>query len=101
MGRKSTIRSIRFSDELLELVDRQAGRNFTEKLENLVTRCTWELPKKEEELLQVQEQIREERLRLDRLRETVRRLRETIGSIRSRAEDLQIAIDRQLAEWEM
>lgn len=40
MGRKSTIRSIRFSDELLELVDRQAGRNFTEKLENLVTRCT-------------------------------------------------------------
>lgn len=101
MGRKSTIRSIRFSDELLELVDRQAGRNFTEKLENLVTRCTWELPKMEEELLRVQEQIREERLRLDRLRETVRRLRETIGSIRSRAEDLQIAIDRQLAAWEM
>ena len=74
MGRKSTIRSIRFSDELLELVDRQAGRNFTEKLENLVTRCTWELPKKEDELLRVQEQIREERLRLDRLRETGRSL---------------------------
>ena len=89
MGRKSTIRSIRFSDELLELVDRQAGRNFTEKLENLVTRCTWELPKKEEELLQVQEQIRE------------RLLLENIGSIRSREEDLQTAIDRQMAEWEL
>lgn len=46
MANKNNIRSIRFSDELAELIDRQVGRTFTEKFENLVTRCVWELPKK-------------------------------------------------------
>jgi len=36
---KKNIRSIRFSDELADLIDQQVGRNFTEKLENLVIRC--------------------------------------------------------------
>lgn len=54
---KNNIRSIRFSDELAELIDRQVGRNFTEKFENLVTRCVWELPQKEAELNQLEEQI--------------------------------------------
>ena len=44
MAQKNNIRSIRFSDELAELIDRQVGRTFTEKFENLVTRCVWELP---------------------------------------------------------
>ena len=46
MARKNNIRSIRFSDELAELIDRQVGNTFTEKFENLVTRCVWELPQK-------------------------------------------------------
>ena len=50
MAQKNNIRSIRFSDELAELIDRQVGRTFTEKFENLVTRCVWELPEKEKEL---------------------------------------------------
>ena len=50
MAQKNNIRSIRFSDELAELIDRQVGRTFTEKFENLVTRCVWELPGKEAEL---------------------------------------------------
>ena len=49
MAQKNNIRSIRFSDELAELIDRQVGRTFTEKFENLVTRCVWELPGKEAE----------------------------------------------------
>ena len=44
MAGKPNIRSIRFSDELAELIDRQIGNTFTEKFENLVTRCVWELP---------------------------------------------------------
>lgn len=31
MAGKSNIRSIRISDEMAELIDRQAGANFTEK----------------------------------------------------------------------
>ena len=50
MAGKPNIRSIRFSDELAEFIDRQAGNTFTEKFENLVTRCVWELPRKEAEL---------------------------------------------------
>ena len=68
MANKSNIRSIRFTDELYELIDRQAGDTFTQKLENLVTRCVWELPKKEEELKYVQAQIRKEYARLDSIR---------------------------------
>ena len=73
MANKSNIRSIRFTDELYELIDRQAGDTFTQKLENLVTRCVWELPKKEKELVQIQEQINRERKNL----QTVIRAKET------------------------
>ena len=47
MDTKNNIRSIRFSDELAELIERQQGENFTQKFENLVYRCAWELPAKE------------------------------------------------------
>ena len=36
MASKPNIRSIRFSDELAELIDRQVGNSFTEKFENLI-----------------------------------------------------------------
>ena len=47
---KNNIRSIRFSDDLAELIERQAGQTFTEKFERLITRCVWELPRQEERL---------------------------------------------------
>ena len=58
MAQKNNIRSIRFSDELAALIDQQIGDTFTQKFENLITRCVWELPQKEEELRRVQDQIR-------------------------------------------
>ena len=67
MAQKNNIRSIRFSDELAELIDRQVGQTFTEKFENLITRCVWELPQKEEELRQIQERISQEQQRLREL----------------------------------
>ena len=67
MANKNNIRSIRFSDELAELIDRQVGRTFTEKFENLVTRCVWELPKKDMELAQIRAQISKEQQRLREL----------------------------------
>ena len=67
MGAKNNIRSIRFSDELAELIERQQGNNFTQKFENLVTRCVWELPARERELEQLEERIREKREQLLRM----------------------------------
>ena len=69
---KNNIRSIRFSDDLAELIERQAGRSFTEKFENLVTRCVWELPRQEERL---QERIRQEQERLARIQRATEQLR--------------------------
>ena len=83
MAQKNNIRSIRFSDELAELIDRQAGRTFTEKFEGLITRCVWELPKKEEQLADIQERIKQEQERLYNLRratEELRRLEQNIQS---------------------
>lgn len=68
MAGKPNIRSIRFSDELAELIDRQARDTFTEKFEGLITRCVWELPQKEAELERLEAEIRQERERLARLR---------------------------------
>ena len=50
MATKNNIRSIRFSDELAELIDRQIGDTFTQKFENLVTKCVWELSNREKQL---------------------------------------------------
>ena len=81
MAGKPNIRSIRFSDELAELIDRQAGNTFTEKFENLVTRCVWELPQREAELKEVQTQVRQEEKRLTDLRKRRIVLDQTIQSI--------------------
>ena len=72
---KTNIRSIRFSDDLAELIERQAGRSFTEKFENLVTRCVWELPRQEERLKEIQERIRQEQERLTRIQRATEQLR--------------------------
>ena len=59
MANKTNIRSLRFSDELAELIEGQQGQNFTEKFENLVTRCVWEVPARGKELAELERRIRQ------------------------------------------
>ena len=80
MATKPNIRSIRFSDELAELIDRQAGNTFTEKFENLVTRCVWKLPQKEAELERLEEKIQQERKRLAELQKRRTKLEQIMQS---------------------
>ena len=47
---KNNIRSIRFSDDIADMINRQAGETFTEKFERLVTSAYWELPQKQKEI---------------------------------------------------
>jgi len=75
MAQKNNIRSIRFSDEMAELIDRQVGRTFTEKFENLVTRCVWELPRQEQRLKEIQARIKQEQERLYNLQRATEQLR--------------------------
>lgn len=93
MAGKPNIRSIRFSDELAELIDRQAGDTFTAKFETLVTRCVWELPQKEVELKRIQKDIQQERKQLANLRKRREKLDRVIRSI-------QQSLDYQLKDLE-
>ena len=47
---KNNIRSVRFSDEMIEIIEQQVGDNFTQKFERLVYNCYMLLPEKERQL---------------------------------------------------
>lgn len=51
---KNNIRSVRFSDELIEIIDQQIGENFTQKFERLVYNCYMLLPEKERQLREME-----------------------------------------------
>lgn len=69
MARKSNIRSIRFTDELAELIDRQVGETFTQKFENLIIRCVYELPEKERKIELLETEIKDKKQQLRKLSE--------------------------------
>lgn len=100
MAQKNNIRSIRFSDELAELIDRQVGRTFTEKFENLVTRCVWELPQKEQELERLKQEIRQKQQQLQEMKNQVYKLSGTINQLFTKAKALENAIDQETKKWE-
>lgn len=83
MAQKNNIRSIRFSDEMAELIDRQVGDTFTQKFENLIIRCVWELPQREKQLADIQAQIKREIDRLYDLRRATEQLRMLEQDIKS------------------
>ena len=101
MSRKNNIRSIRFSDELGELIEGQPGQNFTEKFENLVTRCVWELPARKKELAELERRIQEKRAELLEMSDKARRLEATITELFPRVYDLEHAIDKAVEKWRM
>lgn len=97
---KNNIRSIRFSDELADLIDRQAGDTFTQKFESLITRCVWELPKQEKRLERVREEIKQEQQRLYDLQKATEQLRMLERDIKDAQRYFQIVERRakQIAE---
>ena len=101
MAQKNNIRSIRFSDELAELIDRQVGRTFTEKFENLITRCVWELPQKEAELKRLEKQLKKKQGQLLTMSEQVQQMESTINSLIPMIQSLKTGIDRAVQRWGM
>lgn len=101
MPAKNNIRSIRFSDELAELIDRQQGSSFTQKFENLIVRCVWELPAKEDELKQIESRIREKRKQLQEMTAQAGELRMTINSLMPKVRELETSVNRALEKWDV
>lgn len=97
MAQKNNIRSIRFSDELAELIDRQVGDTFTQKFENLITRCVWELPQREKELALIQADIQRERERLYNLQRATEQLRMLERDLQQAKRDFELVVRRAKA----
>lgn len=101
MAAKNNIRSIRFSDELAELIDRQQGDTFTQKFENLITKCVWELPEKEEELQQIEDRIQTKREQLRELSTQAGQLSMTMENLALKIRQLEASIDQQTKQWDI
>lgn len=100
MATKNNIRSIRFSDELAELIERQAGRSFTEKFENLVTRYVWELPQKEAELKRLDQEISRKRKQLHDMSAQAGELSAVINELFPKVRALENSIDQATRKWD-
>ena len=100
MAKKNNNRNIRITDQMLELIEQQAGDNFTEKWENLVTRCVWELPRVEDKLKWYNELIEERSKVLRDLQQEISVLHDTIYDLRPKIQALSTAIDRNVKKFE-
>ena len=100
MPKKNNIRSIRMSDELMELIDQQIGSNFTQKLETLVTKCVWELPQKEKQLQMIQDQIDREGRRLQDLSNKTYQLTIALDGMTRQAKVLESNIQATIKKME-
>ena len=70
--KKNNIRSIRFSDELLEIIEQQVGDNFTQKFERLVYNCYMLAAEKEKEIQRLDDMIRRQREQLQHYQKELR-----------------------------
>jgi len=105
MASKGNIRSIRFSDAMIEIIEQQAGETFTAKFEALVTKCAWELPQKKQELERIQDQIKREREKLHRIQRKINdmdnllfRMSSTVQTFNRTATEAMKALDKIIEE---
>lgn len=97
---KNNNRNIRISDHMLQLIEKQHGNNFTEKWENLVIRCNWELPRKEKEIQALDAQIAQKRKQLQEMDKQLYTLQEICRDLIPRAEGLQRAFERNMQKFD-
>lgn len=82
------------------MIESQAGENFTAKFEALVTRCMWELPKKERELEAIQDMIASERKQLRYIREKKQKLQNNLTSLEYKSAMLLQELNKAVQELE-
>lgn len=99
MAAKNNIRSMRFSDTMIEMIEAQVGDTFTAKFEALVTRCMWELPAKEKELEQLQKRIQAKQQQMAEASSRYARMINQLGTLEQKMYQLDYAIGQALDEW--
>lgn len=92
---KNNIRSVRFSDEMIEIIEQQVGDNFTQKFERLVYNCYMLLPEKERQTAELDKRITEKRESLNALKDRYYAATQFISSLEARLRDLNRLFDMQ------
>ena len=95
MALKNKVRSIRFSDELLEIIEQQVGENFTQKFERLVYNCYMLAPQKEAECKRLDEEIALRHEQLARARQEIGKVMPLLSSIKRQL----TSMDQYLADY--
>lgn len=91
---KNNIRSVRFSDEMIEIINQQVGDNFTQKFERMVYNCYMLLPEKQRQLEKLESDIRLRRRDLEDLSNRYNSAAGCLRSLEYRIKDIQGSLDR-------
>ena len=100
MATKSNIRSMRFTNEILSLIEEQPGETFTAKFEWLVMHCIKELPEKEKQLAYIKDRTEAESRRLKELSADVYKFRRILDNLNMQAQRLEQALEENLKDLE-
>ena len=92
---KNNIRSVRFSDEMIEIINQQIGDNFTQKFERMVYNCYMLLPEKERQAAELDKRITEKRESLNALRDRYYNAAQFLGQLDVRLRELDRLFDAQ------
>lgn len=93
--KKGNIRSIRFSDELIEIIEQQQGDNFTQKFERLVYNCYMLAPQKVEQVKRLDQLIADKQKALHSLQDRYYTGCQFLNALESRLRDLNRLFESQ------
>lgn len=91
---KNNIRSVRFSDEMIEIINQQVGDNFMQKFERMVYNCYMLLPEKQRQLEKLESDIRLRRRDLEDLSNRYNSAAGCLRSLEYQIKDIQGSLDR-------
>lgn len=91
--KKGNIRSIRFSDELIEIIEQQQGDNFTQKFERLVYNCYMLCPQRQAQADRLEQLIKDKQKALNSLRDRYYTNVQFLNALEARLRDLNHLFD--------
>ena len=96
---KNNIRSVRFSDEMIEIINQQIGDNFTQKFERMVYNCYMLLPEKQRQLEKLESDIRLRRRDLEDLSNRYNSAAGCLRSLEYQIKGMPVSPPSTLASW--
>lgn len=92
---KNNIRSVRFSDEMIEIINQQVGDNFTQKFERMVYNCYMLLPEKQSQADRLDMLIKDKREALNKLQDRYYTGVQFLNALEARLRDLNRLFDEK------